>query len=106
MTISMIILIVLLLFEIVHVQLSHKRGEVVMLEIARKDFLRKLCGFFDHQSCAVRSPADEFAVLVILEHVIDFSKEFWYRPFLGGRLGLGSSFLREFSVHLVEVLLD
>lgn len=52
--------------EIVHVQLAHKTGKVVVLEVARQHFFCKFVGFVDDKSSAIVVPTYSFSVCRVL----------------------------------------
>jgi len=61
--------------EIVHVELSDKRSEVIVLEIGRKDFLAELRRLFDDKSCAFRIPVNNIREFPFFEDIVGFANE-------------------------------
>ncbi len=52
--------------KIVHVQLAHKTGEVVVLKVARQHFFCKLVGLVDNKASAIMVPAYSFSICRVL----------------------------------------
>lgn len=54
------------LMKVIHVQLAHKRREVVVLEVLRKDFLSEFIHLLHNEAITRFVPADYISVLGIL----------------------------------------
>lgn len=46
--------------------LSHKRSEVVVFEVVRKDFLGELVYIFDHKGLSIIVPAHDILIIFVL----------------------------------------
>ena len=65
------------LVEIVHVELSDKGSEIVVLEVSRKDLLAEFRRFFDNKSCAFRIPVNDIREFSFFENVVSFADKRW-----------------------------
>ena len=53
---ALLVLGVPTLVEAIHVQLSHERGKVVVLEVLGEDFLCEVIRLVHYESCSLRVP--------------------------------------------------
>jgi len=65
------------LVEIVHVELTDKRGQIVVFEVGREDFLAEFGRLFDNESCAFRVPVNDIREFSFFENVVCFANERW-----------------------------
>ena len=65
------------LVEIVHVELSDKGSEIVVLEVSREDLLAEFRRLFDNESCAFRIPVNDVGELSFFKNVVSFANERW-----------------------------
>jgi hypothetical protein len=63
------------LVEVVHVELTDKGSQVVVLEVHGKNLLAEVGGLFDDQGSAFWVPVDDVRVLALIEDVVGLADE-------------------------------
>jgi hypothetical protein len=84
--------------EIVHVELTNKGSQVVVLEICGKNFLTEFGRLFNYKSSAFRIPIDNFREFSFFEDVVGFTNE-RRNGVLDVSLGFGFIFTSQFGSH-------
>lgn len=70
--------------EAVHIELPDERGEIVVFEESREDFLCEADVVGDDEGFAVGLPADELVCALVVDHVAQFVQKGGYLFVEGG----------------------
>jgi len=84
--------------EIVHVELTNKGSQIVVLEICGKNFLTEFGRLFNNKSSAFRIPIDNFREFSFFKNVVGFADE-GRDGVLSVSLGFGFIFTSQFGSH-------